>query len=162
MEENNELMDFPFEETILWEYSPSKLRTFFHSLKYACLGLVPFLLAGVIMALTGVILWKGFFLLFGGASLFAFLICCIALSKQVRWIYTITENEIIIDYPATICVAEFSNIKNITKVHSLFNRNVGTIKFKLKNRFSLNYQFAQIDDVDTVYDMLISLWEKHK
>lgn len=75
-------------------------------------------------------------------------------------VYTITETKIII-YPL-MCIAEFANIKKIKKCHSLLNKNVGTIKFKVKNRLSLDYKFVKIDDVDSVYDLLISLWEKNK
>ena len=73
--------------------------------------------------------------------------------------YAITETKIFIN---PFLMADFTDIKKIKKSHSLFKRNVGTIKFKLKKGISVNYQFAKIDDVDKVYDLLISLWEKRR
>lgn len=151
-----------FDEPILWQYSLSRSRMFLYQLKYASMGPIICLLAGLIMALTGVILWIGL-ILFGGVAVLSFVIICLALSSQRgRIVYTITETEIMIDYPAKSLVTDFSNIRKIKKSHSLFNKNVGTIKFKVKKGLSINYQFAKIDDVDSVYDLLISLWEKHK
>lgn len=149
----------PFNEQVLWQFSPSKSRMFFYQLKYACIGPAACLLAGFILALTDVILWIGL-LLFGGAAFITFFIICLSLSRQGRTIYTITETKIII-YPL-MCSADFTNIKRIKKSRSLFNRNVGTIKFKLKKGLSANYRFVKIDDVDAVYDLLISLWEKQQ
>ena len=159
METNNELADPFFEEPVLWQYSPSKHRVFVHSLKYACIGPAICLLTGLILALTNVILWTGL-LLFGGVALISFIIICLALSRQGVPVYTITESKISI-YPFML-VAGFANIEKIKKSRMLFNRNADTIKFKLKKGFSANYQFVNIDNVDSVYDLLITLWEKSK
>ena len=153
---------YPFEEPILWQFSPSKFRTVLFSLKYASIGPAACLLTGIILALTGVTQWLGSLILFGGVAVLTCVIACFALSRQERTVYTVTENQIIVDYPAISCVADFADIKKIRKFRSLFNKNVGTIRFKVKNRLSVNYQFAKIDDVDAVYDLLVSLWDKHK
>lgn len=160
MEQISDLIDF-FEEPTLWQYSPSKSRMFFYQLKYASIVPVIGLLAGLILALTGIILWIGL-ILFGGTAVITFVITCLALSRQRgRIIYTITETKIIIAYPSQCLTSDFANIKKIKKIRSLFDKNVGTIKFKVKKGLSVNYQFAKIDNVDKVYDLLISLWEKH-
>lgn len=162
MEQDNELPDYFFEESILWQYSPSKIRMVFYQLIYAIIGPLAFFLAAVIMALTDVIVWTGL-ILFGGMVVITVIIICLALFRQRgRIIYAITETQIIIDYPFRSIGSDFSNIKKIRKSRSLFNKNVGTIKFKVKKGLSINYQFAKIDDVDSVYDLLISLWQKRK
>lgn len=162
MVKNDDFFDYAFDEPILWQFSPSKFRSVCYSLKYASVGPALCVLTGLILTLTGVTQWLGSLILFGGVALVTFAIACIALSRQPRLVYTVTETKIIVQYPAIICVADFADIKKIKKVRSLFNKNVGTIKFNLKKGLSVNYQFAKIDDVDSVYELLISLWEKRK
>lgn len=162
MEQNSELIDSFFDEPILWRFSSSKSRLFFYQLKYASIGPMACLLAGFIMAMAGLIVWMGL-ILFGGVAVLSFIIICLALSRQGGSIvYTISETEIAIDYPWKSLISDFANIIKIKKSRALCNRNVGTIKFKVKKGLSLNYKFAKIDDVDSVYNLLISLWEKHK
>lgn len=160
MKKIDELSNNLFEEPILWQFSPSKFRTCCHALKYASVFPMAFLLSGFIMALTDIIPWNVFFILFGGVTVLTFFIVGIALARQGRTIYTITETKIIVGYPAINYVSDFTNIKDIKKSRSLFKRNVGTIKFKVKKGINANYQFAKIDDVNSVYNLLISLWEK--
>ena len=162
MDQNNDLLDYFFEDPILWQFSPSKLRTLLYSLKYA--GIIPaaYILAGLILALVGVVPWIVFSILFGGVTVITLFISILAVVLQKRIKYTITETKIIIDYPKMSCISDFTNIVKIKKSHSLFNRNVGTIKFRVKEGFSVNYQFANIDNVESVYELLISLWGKHK
>lgn len=162
MEQDNGLKVSFFEPPILWQFSPSKSRMFFTQLKYAGIGPVVCLLVGFILALTGVILWIGL-ILFGGVAVLSFVVICLALFRQKgRVVYTITKTEIMVDYPAQVLICDFKNIRKIEKSHSLFNKKVGTIKFKVEKGLSVNYQFAKIDDVDSVYDLLVSLWEKRK
>jgi hypothetical protein len=64
---------------------------------------------------------------------------------------------------ALICDSDFTDIENIKLCRSVLNKNKGTIKFKVKKGFNANYQFAQIDDIDRVYELLLSLWKnEHK
>jgi hypothetical protein len=150
-------------EPALWEFSPSNWRTLCHSLKYMSIGLAPWLLLGLIMALTGNIWWNGFFILFGGSAAFALLIGTIVSLRQERMRYIITQTKIRILYPAQICDSDFTDIENIKLCRSVLNKNKGTIKFKVKKGFNANYQFAQIDDIDRVYELLLSLWKnEHK
>lgn len=159
-------LDFVFPETpvpeepILWQFSPSRFRTFCHSLKYASICPAAWLLLGLILALTGNIFWKGFFILFGGTAAVTYLVFAITMSRLERMEYIITETNIRIHYPAIICTATYADITDIRLCRSIFNKNVGTIKFKVKKGFNANYQFAKIDDVDSVYNLLLPLWEK--
>ena len=61
MEPNYELEDTLFEEPILWKYSPTKYRKLSNELLYASIVPAACLLAGVILALTDIILWIGLF-----------------------------------------------------------------------------------------------------
>ena len=158
MEQNDELASPSFEEPILWQYSPSKYTKFTRVHIYASIGPLACLLTGLILALTGVIVWIGL-LLFGGVAAVTFLIICLALPRKGKPIYAITETKIGVD-PFTYI--DFANIEKIKKSCSLFNKNFGTIKFKVKKGFSENYRFANIEDVDAVYDLLLSLWKKQK
>ena len=158
MEPNYELEDTLFEEPILWKYSPTKYRKLSNELLYASIVPAACLLAGVILALTDIILWIGL-LMFGGTAVITFLIILFKIPKQARPVYAITETKIII-YPF-MPIADFANINKIIKKGSPINGKLGTIKFKLKKNFSSNYRFSNIEDVDTVYDLLISLWTKY-
>ena len=73
MEPNYELEDTLFEEPILWKYSPTKYRKLSNELLYASIVPAACLLAGVILALTDIILWIGL-LMFGGTAVITFLI----------------------------------------------------------------------------------------
>lgn len=148
----------PPETPALWEYSPSKFYSICHTLQYASIGVVILLLFGLIMALTGNILWQGYFILFGGTAVLTELICVIALLKQERIDYVITATYIHISYPERFCTASFSEIEKISISHSLLCKGSGTIKFKRRKGPSLAYRFAHIPDVDQVYDLLMSLW----
>ena len=167
-ESDGENADLTFEESmpesdktepVLWQFSPGKFRTLCHALKYMSIEIVVFLLLGFILALADMLSWKGFFILFGGAAAITYLIGGIALLRQERTVYTVTETKVMISYPAMNCVSDFANIKDIKISRSLFHKNVGTIKFRVKKGFNINYQFAKIDDVDRVYNLLISLWK---
>lgn len=146
-----------FEEPLLWQFSPIRYCKFTKEHIFSSIGPVACLLVGFILALSGVIVWLGL-LLFGGTAAVTFLIIYFAVPRRARPMYAITETKIIV-YPLMVDIAD---IKKIKKSRSLFNRNVGTIKFKLKKGFNANYQFANIDSVDSVYDLLISLLEKYK
>lgn len=161
MNEIDELFGYSFDERILWQFSLSKARMFLYQMQYMCIGPVAFFLLGCILAIAGIITWWGL-LYFGGVTLLSLAVISFALLQQKRsMIYTVTETKIIINYPALCCVADFSDIVKITKSRSLFFKGVGTIKFKLKKGMSINYRFAKIDDVDSVYDLLSSLREKY-
>lgn len=147
-------------EPALWEFSPSKWRTLCHSFKYMCIAPAVFLLLGLILTLTGNLLWLGYFILFGGSAAFALLIGTIVILRQERMQYVITQTKIRIFYPALICEADFTNIKDIKLSRSIFDKTKGTIKFKVKKGLNANYQFAKIDNIDGVYDLLLSLWKK--
>ena len=83
----------------------------------------------------------------------------ITVLRQDKMQYKITQSQIIVEYPAIGYVTDYANIKDIKMSRSIFNKNVGTIRFKLKKGLSMNFQFAGIDDVDKVYDLLLSLWK---
>lgn len=158
MEQNNDSIDPFFEEPILWQFSPSRYCKFTSEHIYSSIVPACLLVVGFILALTGVIMWTGL-LLFGGVAAISCIITYLQLPRRARPMYAITETKIFIN---PFLMADFTDIKKIKKSHSLFKRNVGTIKFKLKKGISVNYQFAKIDDVDKVYDLLISLWEKRR
>lgn len=157
MEQNNSSIDLFLEEPILWQFSPKRYCKF--TVEHIFSGIISAacLLVGFILALSGVIVWLGL-LLFGGAAAVTFIITYLVLPRRSRPMYVITETKII-NYPLMTDVA---NIKNIKKSRSLFYKNMGTIKFKLKKGSGTHYQFANIDNVDSVYAILISLLNKHK
>ena len=150
------------EEPALWEFSPGRLPYLCHSLKYMSIGPAAWLLLGLVMALTGNILWKGFFILFGGCAAFVLLLGTIIVLRQERMRYVITQTRIRILYPAMICDCDFADIEDIRLCRSLLNKTKGTIKFKVKKGFNANYQFAKIDDIDRVWELLLSLWKNER
>lgn len=157
MVQNNYSIDSSFEEPILWQFSPKRYCKITKEHIFASIGPLACLLLGFIMALSGVIVWLGLFL-FGGTAAVTFLIIYFAIPRRGRPLYAITETKIII-CPLMVDIA---NIEKIKKSRSLFNRRMGRIKFKLKKGFNANYQFVNVDNVDSVYDLLISLLEEHK
>ena len=105
-EYNNDSIDSFFEEPILWQFSPSRYCKFTKEHIFSSIVAAAVLLVGLILALTGVIVWLGL-LLFGGAAAVTFLIICLRLPWQARPIYAVTETKIII-YPMHF--ADFANI----------------------------------------------------
>lgn len=152
----------PIEEDALWQFSPNKIRQLYFTFKYQSIVFFGWFLLGLCCVLFLDWLWKGVLILFGGIAAFVFVIMVIAVLRQDKMHYKITKSKIIVEYPAIGYVTHYANIKDIKLSRSIFNKKVGTIRFKLKKGLSMNYQFAGIDDVDMVYDLLLSLWKEQQ
>ena len=152
----------PIEEDALWQFSPNKIRQLCFTFKYQIIVFGVWFILWFLVMLFNQITLQGFLIFFGAPVLFVSVVAFIAVLRQDKMHYKITKSQIIVEYPAIGYVTDYANIKDIKLSRSIFNKNVGTIRFKLKKGLSMNYQFAGIDDVDKVYDLLLSLWKKSK
>lgn len=149
----------PIEEDALWQFSPNKIRQLCFTFKYQNIVFGFWFILWFLVMVFNQITLQGFFIFFGVPIAFVSVVVFITVLRQDKMHYKITKSKIIVEYPAIGYVTDYANIKDIKLSRSIFNKNVGTIRFKLKKGLSMNFQFAGIDDVDKVYDLLLSLWK---
>ena len=149
----------PIEEDALWQFSPKKIRQLCFTFKYSSIGFGFWFILWFLVMVFNQITLQGFLIFVGVPVVFVSIVVFITVLRQDKMQYKITQSQIIVEYPAIGCVTDYANIKDIKMSRSVFNKNVGTIRFKLKKGLSMNFQFAGIDDVDKVYDLLLSLWK---
>jgi hypothetical protein len=86
--------------------------------------------------------------------LFAIIVASIVVLTSYNPItYGVTDNGIIA-CKGIYRVCSYDNIKNIKLKKSMFNKNKGSIKFKLYKGSSINYNFDNIENPEEVYKII--------
>ena len=148
------------EDNVLWTCQTSKIQYLAFALRYMCIPIAVFFLLGIGLVVGGAMDWRGLWF-FVGISVVTLLIGSVAiLTQDTTSMYLITDKKIMIDYPGALYQCEYSNIKSIRRVRSVFCKNKGTIRFRLRKGLSMNYQFGMIENIDEVYRLVRTLWEK--
>ena len=139
---------------LLWSCYLGTKRSFWIQWKYAMLGAWTLPILSILYPLTGNSNWNILFLT-GGCAIVSLLIAVIVLLRnRIDIHYQITTKKVYIFNGLALDV-EFGNIKNAKLYRSLFDKNRGSIKLKLKKGCSLNYVLEDIPEVDQVYSLIL-------
>ena len=140
---------------LLWSCHLGAKQTFWREFRVACLACVFWtLVLSLPFPLTGLSNWNILYLT-GGCAVLSLIIAAIALLRNRRDIeYHITTKKVFI-YNGLTLETEFGNIKKVKMRRSLFNKNRGTIKLKLKKGCSFNCLLEGIPEVDQVYNLIL-------
>lgn len=137
-----------------WSCFLSTKQSFLFQLKYVMLGGSILLLLSVLLPLFNLSNWKILFLS-GGCTIFALIIAVIALIRNKLSInYAITTKNIFI-FNGLALRTTYDNIKKVKIKKNILKKGYGTIKLKVKKGLSLNYQLANIPEVEKVYNLII-------
>ena len=138
---------------ILWQYETTKFQTWGYMMKFGIIGPFIIILLSCILPLCGESNWNILWLS-GGCSLFAIIVASIVVLTSYNPItYGVTDKGIIA-CKGIYRVCSYDNIKNIKLKKSMFNKNKGSIKFKLYNGSSINYNFDNIENPEEVYKII--------
>lgn len=138
---------------IIWEYILTRFETFLYMMKYIIIVPISVVLLSCLMPISGITNWN-FMWLSSGCSTLALLISILAI-----WLNGYTISYFITDkgigaVKGLYRECSFENIKKIKIRRSLFNKNKGSIKFKLHKGFSYNFNFDHIDNYKEAYEII--------
>lgn len=138
---------------ILWSYTLTRFESFLYSMKYVSFGMIAFILLLCLFPLLGLSNWNVLWFILG-VGLFSLIIAGLTLwfNKQ-HMSYAVTEKGII-SFKGIHHECPFENIKKIKFKRNIFNKNKGSIKFKLYKGISINYNFDNIENYKEAYELI--------
>lgn len=150
---------FTFEpDNVLWSYQLSRSQTWLYMMSFAMAPAIIWVLLSCLFPLFGQSNWNILYLS-GGSSLFALILGGIATGKNCNCVtYEITDKGIRV-VKGTFFETTFDNIKKVKIRRNLFDKNKGSIKFKLRKGLALNYNFDNIEHIDDAYKILAQQME---
>ena len=138
----------------LWQYNLNKVSSWLYQMKFACLGIFVFPLLMMIFPILGLSNWNIMWL-FGGCAVFSLIISGSALWFTVDTVsYEISDNGICA-VKGIVFQCSFENIKSVRIKKNIFNKNKGSIKFKLHKGLAMNYNFDNIENPEDAYRIII-------
>ena len=139
---------------LLWSCQLGPWRSFWILSKYMLLGALPVPILSMLLPLMGHSNWNVLYLS-GGCAILALIIGIIVfLRNPTEYDYQISTKKVFI-FDGLSRQTDLSNIKSVKMRHSLFCRDRGTIRLKLKKGRSLGYALVNIPEVDKVYHLLL-------
>ena len=128
----------------------AKKESWLYQMKFVTFGIICFLAFLLIFPILGLANWN--ILLFFGICILISLI----LSGSVLWnnsniIYYEVSDKGIHAVKGLLFECEYKNIKTIKIKKNIFNKNKGSIKFKLHKGLAINYNFDNITNPEEVY-----------
>ena len=134
----------------LWKYSLSKKESWLYQMKFVTFGIICFLAFLLIFPILGLANWN--VLLFFGICL----LISLNLSGSVLWnnsniIYYEVSDKGIHAVKGLLYECEYKNRKKNKIKKNIFNKNKGSIKFKLHKGLAINYNFDNITNPKEVY-----------
>ena len=137
----------------LWEYQLTRGQTWLYMMKFAIVGPVLIMMLSCLLPIFGQSNWNILWLS-GGCCLFALVLGGILTWKNYLPIsYEITDKGIIAS-KGMYYETSYNNIRSVKIKKNLFNKNKGSIKFKLKKGSSINYNFDNIENVEEAYKII--------
>ena len=137
----------------LWEYQLTRVQTWLYMMKFAMVGPILIVMLSCLLPIFGQSNWNILWLS-DGCGLFALVLGGILIWKNYLPIsYEITDNGIIA-IKGLYYSTSYNNIRSVKIKKSLFNKNKGSIKFKLKKGSPINYNFDNIENVEEVYKII--------
>lgn len=139
---------------LLWSFHLGPWRSFWVLSKYMLLGALPIPILSMLLPLTGHSNWNILYLS-GGCAILALIIGIIVfLRNPTEYDYQISTKKVFI-FDGLSRQTDLSNIKSVKMRCSLFCRDRGTIRLKLKKGRSLGYALVDIPEVERVYHLLL-------
>lgn len=139
---------------LLWSCHLGPWRSFWILSKYMLLGALPLPILSMLLPLTGHSNWNILYLS-GGCAILALIIGIIVfLRNPTEFDYQISTKKVFI-FDGLSRQTDLPNIKSVKMRRSLFCRDRGTIRLKLKKGRSLGYALVDIPEVDKVYQLLL-------
>lgn len=143
-------------EKIILTYKPKSIHRILYVFSTVFWVPLPLILIGILLPLLKVTSWNIFYL-FLILSIVSYLIAfLVGLSnKELEYIFTnkgiykLTGN--------SYYKVEYEEIKNIKKKHSLFSKNVGSIKIYKREGSSFNYHLNGIENIDIMYKKISTI-----
>ena len=140
-------------KNVLLQYESTKFQTWIYIMKFGIIGPIIIILLSCLIPICGQGNWNVLWLS-GGWSLFAIIFASVLVWTEYNPImYAITDKSIIA-YKGIYRECLFENIKSIKIKRCLFNKNKGSIKFKLYKGSSVNYNFDNIENPEEAYNII--------
>lgn len=142
-----------------WSCCLGVKRSFLLNLKYALIGVIPFLILGMLFPIFHLSNWN-FLLLIGFAACFALTVATIALLKNKQnFNYQITDKKVFV-YKGLDVSTTYDNIKRVKLKRSIFHKNIGTVKLYLKKGLSINYSLERIPYPEKACELILENMKK--
>lgn len=137
----------------LWQYSLNKVNSWLYQMKFACLGIFIFPLSMMIFPILGLSNWNIMWL-FGGCIVFSLILGGSVLWFNVGTISYEISDKGICAFKGIVFQCSYDNIKSVRIKKNIFNKNKGSIKFKLHKGLAVNYNFDNIENPEKAYKII--------
>lgn len=138
---------------ILWQYELNKFQTWVYMMKFGIIGPIVIVLLSCLLPLCGQSNWNILWLS-GGCSLFAIIVASLVVLGDYSHIKYVATDKGIIACKGIYRECSYDNINSMKLKRNLFNKNKGSIKFKLKKGSSINYNFDNIENPEEIYNII--------
>lgn len=147
----NIFFDKPYNS--LWSYQLDRFSSWLYQMKFACLGIFSLPLLLTLFPLLGLSSWNIMWL-FGGCAFISLIIAGSTLWNNYGIISYEISDKGIHAVKGLLYECSFDNIKKIKIKKNLFNKNKGSVIFKLYKGLSINYNFINIEKPEEAYKII--------